>query len=99
MIKNLFISNKQNSIDRQTYEIVERKGLGHPDTLADGIAESFSIEYSKYCLSRFGVILNHWVDKTLLTGGLSEVGYGRGELLKPINLYFFGKISKSFIVS
>lgn len=34
MTRNLFISNKQNNIDRQTYEIVERKGLGHPDTVA-----------------------------------------------------------------
>ncbi|HFF7439789.1 TPA: methionine adenosyltransferase, partial [Streptococcus pyogenes] len=29
-----------------SYEVVERKGLGHPDTLADGIAEQIEIDYS-----------------------------------------------------
>ncbi|HER5065896.1 TPA: methionine adenosyltransferase, partial [Streptococcus pyogenes] len=32
-----------------SYEVVERKGLGHPDTLADGIAEQIEIDYSLYC--------------------------------------------------
>ena len=27
-------------------EVVERKGLGHPDTLADALAERMSVAYS-----------------------------------------------------
>jgi S-adenosylmethionine synthetase len=30
-------------------EIVERKGLGHPGTLADALAERLSVAYSRYC--------------------------------------------------
>ncbi|PSQ12980.1 S-adenosylmethionine synthetase, partial [Halobacteriales archaeon QS_7_68_65] len=30
------------AVDDQTVEIVERKGIGHPDSLCDGIAESVS---------------------------------------------------------
>lgn len=42
--------------DKEDFEVVERKGLGHPDTLADGIAEIVEIEYAKYCLNMFGYI-------------------------------------------
>jgi len=62
------------------YDIVERKGVGHPDTLADLIAEEFSNTYSKYCLKHFGVILNHWADKVVLSGGISELDYGSKKL-------------------
>jgi hypothetical protein len=42
--------------------IVERKGWGHPDTLADHLAERLSRAYSRYTLERFGAVLhhNHW---------------------------------------
>ena len=51
-------------------EVVERKGLGHPDTLVDGIAEFSEIQYAKYCLERFGAIPHHNLDKAMLLGGL-----------------------------
>ena len=54
-----------------------RKGLGHPDTLADGIAESISIEFSKFTLKKYGAILNHWVDKVLITGAQGEIDFGK----------------------
>ena len=34
-------------------EVVERKGLGHPDTIADGIAEFVSRRLSTYYLDRW----------------------------------------------
>jgi hypothetical protein len=37
--------------------IVERKGWGHPDTLADHLAERLSRAYSRYTLERFGAVL------------------------------------------
>lgn len=92
----LEISTTGNFPDRNSFEIVERKGIGHPDTLADGIAESISTEFSRFCMKEYGAILNHWVDKTLLTGALGEIDYGHGRLLTPIKLYIFGKMSKSF---
>ncbi|RLF26679.1 MAG: hypothetical protein DRN14_06460, partial [Thermoplasmata archaeon] len=47
-------------------EIVERKGLGHPDSVADGIAEAISRELSKFYLRKYGRILHHNVDKLLI---------------------------------
>ncbi len=81
-------------VDQLEYEVVERKGLGHPDTLADGIAESISVEYSRYCLSNFGVILHHNVDKIAIIGGECEIRYGQGRLLKPFTVILNGRMSK-----
>ena len=93
---NLYIKEKSINSDQQPVEIVERKGLGHPDTIADGIAESISVEYSKYCLENFGAILHHNVDKTIVLGGQCNLEYGRGELLKPFRALFGGRMSQSF---
>lgn len=78
-------------------EIVERKGLGHPDTLADGIAEAISNEYSKYCLEHFGAILHHNVDKTMIIGGqFNSTSYGKAEMIEPIKIILNGRMSTSF---
>jgi len=93
---NLYIKEKLINSNQQPIEIVERKGLGHPDTIADGIAESVSIAYSKYCLENFGVILHHNVDKAIVLGGQCDLGYGQGELLKPFRILLAGRMSRSF---
>jgi S-adenosylmethionine synthetase len=56
--------------------VVERKGWGHPDTLADHLAESLSQVYSRHTLREFGAVLHHNFDKLALLGGASEVRYG-----------------------
>src|SRR6516164_1905218 len=52
----------------ETIEIVEHKGLGHPDTICDALAENLSRNLCREYRSRFGEIL-HNVDKALLRGG------------------------------
>jgi S-adenosylmethionine synthetase len=72
-------------------EIVERKGLGHPDTICDALAEALSVALSRYYLEHFGAILHHNVDKALLRGGAARARFGGGELLQPIELYLAGR--------
>jgi S-adenosylmethionine synthetase len=72
-------------------ELVERKGRGHPDTLADRLAEHLSARYSLYTRQRFGVILYHNFDKVGLLGGESEVAFGAGQLVKPIRVLLNGR--------
>ncbi len=84
------------SPEMENFEIVERKGLGHPDTLADTIAEQVSVEYSKYCLENFGYVLHHNVDKVCIMGGLSKVDWGYAEILEPVRVLVNGRISASF---
>lgn len=74
-------------------ELVERKGSGHPDTLADGVAEAISREYSRYCLDSVGAILHHNTDKTALLGGAADVGFGRGELTAPVQVLVNGRMT------
>jgi len=83
-------------IDETDFEIVERKGIGHPDTLADGLAEVISIAYSEYCLKKFGTVLHHNLDKISLIGGLVNVGFGEGTVIEPAKLILNGRMSKSF---
>ncbi|MDO8617624.1 MAG: methionine adenosyltransferase [Candidatus Uhrbacteria bacterium] len=90
------ILNDKPRIDKQEIEIVERKGFGHPDTLADGVADVISYKYAQYCLNKFGYILHHNVDKIALLGGQSRAGFGFGSLLKPMRVLINGRMSTSF---
>ncbi|WP_409161740.1 methionine adenosyltransferase [Pectobacterium sp. B2J-2] len=90
MKMKIYFDNKN---DLCHFEHVERKGAGHPDTLCDAIAEKASVLYAKYCLENFGRIAHHWFDKTMLIGGESDIKPGYGELIKPYNLIFAGKVT------
>lgn len=72
-------------------EVVERKGVGHPDTICDALAEELSRTLSRYYLDRFGLILHHNVDKGLLCGGRARAAFGGGEVLEPIDIILAGR--------
>lgn len=72
-------------------EIVERKGIGHPDSLCDGIAERVSVEYARWCQENLGVLLHHNFDKVQLVAGEVDVGYGGGCILKPMRIQIAGR--------
>jgi S-adenosylmethionine synthetase len=76
---------------RRTLEVVERKGVGHPDTLCDAAAEAFSVGLSRHYHAQTGSVLHHNVDKALLLGGRTRVGFGGGEWLDPIVLTLAGR--------
>src|SRR3989338_7413428 len=96
MQKDLLItSDWQNPADRQV-EIVERKGIGHPDTLADGIADAVSIAYSRHCLDEFGVVLHHNLDKVYIGGGHFTCGYDWSKMHSPVRVVLNGRMSVRF---
>jgi S-adenosylmethionine synthetase len=74
-----------------SYEMVERKGVGHPDTICDAIAERASRRYSQYCLRQFGGVAHHWFDKVMLLGGEARLDYGLGEMIRPYRILVAGK--------
>ncbi|NMB91828.1 methionine adenosyltransferase [candidate division WWE3 bacterium] len=77
-------------------EFVERKGLGHPDTLSDLLAEYLSVQYSLYTKQKFGAVLHHNFDKVGLLGGSSYVKFGEGHLVNPIRVLLNGRASTRF---
>ncbi len=77
-------------------EIVERKGLGHPDTICDALTENLSGALSRFYLERCGAILHHNVDKALLCGGVARPAFGGGEIVAPIEIYLAGRATAEF---
>jgi len=75
----------------QQVEIVERKGIGHPDTICDYLAENLSVALCRWYLENFGMIMHHNVDKALLVGGRAEPVFGGGELIEPIEIHLVGR--------
>jgi S-adenosylmethionine synthetase len=75
--------------------LVERKGWGHPDTLADHLAERLSRVYSRYTLEQFGAVLHHNFDKLALLGGASQVRYGGGRMLDPVRVLVNGRAAET----
>ncbi|HWA23710.1 MAG TPA: methionine adenosyltransferase [Caulobacterales bacterium] len=72
-------------------EVVERKGIGHPDTICDALAEALSLALCREYLARFGEIAHHNVDKALLCAGMSAPQFGGGGVLAPIDIYLAGR--------
>jgi S-adenosylmethionine synthetase len=77
--------------DAAEVEIVERKGLGHPDTICDALSEELSASLCRFCADHFGQVLHHNVDKGLLCGGAARPAFGGGEVLLPIQIYLAGR--------
>ncbi|MGE3536843.1 MAG: methionine adenosyltransferase [Candidatus Tectimicrobiota bacterium] len=73
-------------LSRQPLELVERKGLGHPDSLCDAIMEAISVALSKFYLERAGQVLHHNLDKGLLVAGQSTPALGGGQVTAPMRL-------------
>jgi len=75
-------------VSEHEVEIVERKGVGHPDSICDAIMERVSIELSREYLAQFGVILHHNIDKAFLVAGNAEIKFGGGRVTEPMRLIF-----------
>jgi S-adenosylmethionine synthetase len=75
-------------LEQQPMEIVERKGVGHPDSICDAMLNEISVALSKEYLKKFGSIMHHNIDKGLLVAGEVERRFGGGEVKKPILMVF-----------
>jgi len=81
---------------QQRIEIVERKGLGHPDTICDNIANEISVLLCKEYIKKFGRILHHNVDKSLLSAGEAENKFGGGVVKKPMLLIIGDRATRRY---
>jgi S-adenosylmethionine synthetase len=78
-------------------EVVERKGIGHPDTICDALAETLSRNLCREYQRRFGEILHHNVDKALLCGGRAAAAFGGGSVTAPISIYLAGRATAEVV--
>ena len=92
MARNIFLEElKQVPIEKQNVEFVERKGIGHPDSIADGLAESVSRALCKMYKERYGRILHHNTDEVEVVGGQSAPVFGGGSILEPMYILLVGR--------
>jgi S-adenosylmethionine synthetase len=88
-MRNIFVDSlKQTPLEQQKLEIVERKGLGHPDFICDSIMDKVSVRLSQEYLRKTDAILHHNIDKSLLAAGEAETRFGGGIVKKPMLLIF-----------
>src|SRR3990172_7329821 len=67
-------------------EIVERKGLGHPDTLCDTIMERVAQALARMYVERTGAVRHFNCDKALLVAGEVNHAGGGGSVSEPMRL-------------
>ena len=73
------------SIEKSRIEIVELKGIGHPDSLADGISEAIARLF--HSTSRPDIPPYVYSDKVLITPGEARPGFEGGTILRPFHVY------------
>ncbi len=79
---------EQVPVGDQPLEIVERKGVGHPDHICDAIMNDVSVTLSRQYLKRYGTVLHHNIDKALLAAGEVRRRFGGGEVKRPMLMVF-----------
>jgi S-adenosylmethionine synthetase len=90
--RNIYVEPlNQTPIEEQKTEMVERKGIGHPDSIADGIAESVSVGLCKMYSEEFNTILHHNTDECQIVGGQAAPKFGGGRMLDPIYVLLVGR--------
>ncbi|RLF91986.1 methionine adenosyltransferase [Thermococci archaeon] len=92
MARNIVVEEiVRTPVEMQKVELVERKGIGHPDSIADGIAEAVSRALCREYMKRYGVILHHNTDQVEVVGGRAYPKFGGGEVVKPIYILLSGR--------
>jgi len=86
----------QTPVEKQRIELVERKGIGHPDSISDGLAEAVSRALCREYISKCGAVLHHNTDETQIVAGRSSPKFGGGEVLQPIYMLLVGRATKEF---
>ncbi len=80
-------------------ELVERKGVGHPDSVCDAAADACSRALCKYYMEHFGRIQHHNVDKAALVGGIAKPEFGGGLIIEPEYFLIVGRAIDQILVN
>lgn len=77
-------------------EFVERKGVGHPDTICDRMAEDLARQLARDYVEHTGAVRHFNVDKAILAAGVVDIGFGGGHHITPSRLVLVGKAAFGF---
>lgn len=76
------------TVEERQVELVERKGVGHPDSICDAIMEEVSVALCQEYMANFGRVVHHNIDKGLLVAGRTSPRIGGGVVEEPMLLVF-----------
>lgn len=85
-MKLIILRSMCKPLAEQPFEIVERKGLGHPDTICDSVMEQVAVQLAQAYLKICGRVLHFNADKGLLVGGEVDCRLGGGHVITPMRL-------------
>jgi len=86
MIEPMILKSSRIPLAEETVEIVERKGLGHPDTICGAVLESVAVDLAQAYLKACGRVLHFNADKGMLAAGQVACRFGGGSVLAPMRL-------------
>jgi S-adenosylmethionine synthetase len=86
MIEPLIIESSGSPLAQEPFEIVERKGLGHPDTICDAVMEAVAVQLAQAYIKTCGRVLHFNADKGMLVAGQVACRFGGGSVLAPMRL-------------
>ncbi len=88
-MRNILVESLNKApVEAQGVELVERKGVGHPDSICDAIMDAISVALSEAYLDIFGRVQHHNIDKSLLVAGRTTPRLGGGTVEEPMRLIF-----------
>jgi glyceraldehyde-3-phosphate dehydrogenase (NAD(P))/S-adenosylmethionine synthetase len=85
------------AVEDEAVEIVERKGIGHPDSISDGIAEHVCEALAREYIDRVGKVLHFNTDETQLVAGDAAPAFGGGEVVDPIYILVVGRATREYV--
>ena len=86
LIEPMILESSRIPPAQEAVEIVERKGLGHPDTICDAVMESVAVRLAQAYLKTCGRVLHFNADKGMLVAGQVVCRFGGGSVLAPMRL-------------
>ena len=92
MSKNIYVEGlNEIPVPMRKVEIVERKGIGHPDSVSDALAEEVSKALCRMYKKEFGHVLHHNTDETQIAAGQAAPRFGGGAVIDPTYILLVGR--------
>ena len=98
--KNVYVESvREVPAPLRDIEIVERKGIGHPDSVADALAETVSRALCKMYKKEIGTVLHHNTDETQIAAGKAAPKFGGGTIIDPTYILLVGRATTDVTVN
>ena len=79
-------------------ELCERKGIGHPDSVCDAVADACSRALCLYYIENYDRVYHHNVDKAALVGGTAKPQFGGGLIIQPQYFLIVGRAINQILI-